>query len=71
MNERYGCVSWRQISHGNADGERKPKNDKKCHELIPNGASGYCECANGEKKMKKLNGEVPQYETCNDACNGK
>ena len=64
-------MSWRQTEHGNADGHRRPDKDNTCHYIIPDGASGYCECVNGQKRMKKINGEVAQYKTCNDACNGK
>ena len=39
----FKCVSWRQTGNCSSHGTREPENDKPCHEMIPTGASGYCE----------------------------
>ena len=54
-----------------ANGPRESRWDKQCHENVPSGASGYCECSGGEKKMEKGCDDVAQYQNCNEACNGK
>ena len=64
------CVSWRHTSRCKANGPRESHRDKQCHEDIPSGASGYCECSNGKKKMMKGCDDVAQYKNCNDACIG-
>jgi len=61
------CVYWRQTGGCKPDGTREPDADKPCWETISSGASGYCECKNGNKKESTCDhGDF----TCNDACGG-
>ena len=63
------CVSWRQTGGCDPNGNREPVFDKSCTEGVSDGASGYCECQGGERRMEKGCNKGP-YETCNDACQG-
>ena len=65
------CVKWRQTSGCKFDGPREPANDKNCDVKIE-WKSGYCECKDGRKTMKK-GCDLPvfygfNYDTCNQAC---
>ena len=40
------CVGWRQTGGCDPNGKREKAYDKKCFEAVPEGASGYCLCAN-------------------------
>ena len=46
------CVKWRQTGGCKFDGPREPENDKNC-EMKVEWKSGYCECKDGRKTMKK------------------
>lgn len=46
------CVRWRQTGGCNPKGPRERHGDKGCDELIPTGASGYCQCGSGNSKLK-------------------
>ena len=67
-------MKWRHSGTCWWDGPREEQNDEKCNQKVDR-RPGYCECGNGEKKMKK--GCNPPshfgfpYETCQDACTGK
>ena len=58
---------WRQTGGCSVDGPREPTRDKGCLESISRTDSGYCECLDGSKKMKK-GCEPAQYLTCEEAC---
>ena len=65
------CIKWRQTSGCRFDGIREPENDKNCDAKIE-WESGFCECKDGRKAMKK-GCDLPsfynfQYDTCNEAC---
>ena len=62
---------WRQTGDCQPDGPREPENDRNCDEHIEY-ESGFCECRNGQKAMKK-GCELPyyndvNYDTCQEAC---
>ena len=38
-----------------------------CDKTVPDGASGYCECQGGERKMQKECSKGT-FETCDEAC---
>ena len=61
------CIAWRRTGGCDPDGLREPENDKDCFTTIYNSWSGYCECADGSKQMKK-GCKVGHFATCNDAC---
>ena len=61
------CVSWRQTGGCDPNGSREPWSDKSCDEAVPDGASGYCECQGGERRMEKECSKGG-FENCNDAC---
>ena len=65
------CMYWRQTGLCDPYGPRESHRDKQCHEIVPRGASGYCECAHGVKKMMKRCEDMPLYANCNDVCNRK
>ena len=58
---------WRQTGGCRWDGPREEHNDKICCDKILEGWSGYCECPDGTKKMKK-GCELRVFGTCNEAC---
>ena len=60
-------TAWRQTQGCDSIGEREPDSDKSCSTVINSDWSGYCECADGSKKMKK-GCEIGEFATCNDAC---
>eukprot|EP00760_Papus_ankaliazontas_P022199 PhM_4_TR18816/c0_g1_i1/m.35838 len=43
------CVGWRQTGRCDPHGPRESQYDKRCDDLIPDGSSGYCECADGRR----------------------
>ena len=62
---------WRQTGACQPDGTREPEHDKNCDEHIEY-ESGFCECRNGQKAMKK-GCDLPyfydvNYDTCEEAC---
>ena len=63
-------MSWRQTGGCDPNGRRESQHDKNCDAVVPNGASGYCECRNGIRKMQK-GCNAGSYRTCNDACKGQ
>ena len=62
-------MSWRQTGGCDPNGLREPNSDKSCDAVIPDGASGYCECKGGERKMEKRCTKG-LYDTCDAACKG-
>ena len=46
------CTAWRQTGGCMPSGEREPGSDRTCDQLVPEGASGYCECDGGRKVME-------------------
>lgn len=44
------CVMWRQTGGCKSTGPREADSDKDCSATIPDGSSGYCECAEGKTK---------------------
>ena len=65
------CVSWRQTGNCKWSGRREEENDKQCETVIKD-ESGYCECRDGSKRMKKGCSKPIDfgydYNTCRDAC---
>ena len=61
------CVAWRQTGNCDPDGPREQQNDKSCTAIIDDGWSGYCECSDGVKRMKK-GCDAGGFATCNEAC---
>ena len=61
------CIQWRQTGGCDPDGKREPTEDKGCHETIEDGWSGYCECRDESKAMRK-GCEKGDYRTCEIAC---
>ena len=64
-------MKWRQTGGCKFDGPRQSALDRNCDEKIER-QSGYCECKDGRKAMKK-GCEIPsfygfQFDTCNQAC---
>ena len=65
------CIAWRQTGSCDPNGNREPKNDKHCDEIVWVRHSGFCECSGGIKAMEKRCSWRPgRYETCNQACSG-
>ena len=66
------CVSWRQSIDCSADGPPDPENDKPCNDPLwwLQNVAGYCECANGVKRMEAGCNTTLDYQTCTDACRG-
>ena len=63
-------MSWRQTGGCDPNGPRESHLDKNCDAIIPNDASGYCECKDGQRKMHKAC-IAGSFKTCNDACKGQ
>ena len=61
------CVAWRQTGGCNPDGPNEPQFDKTCFQHVADGSSGYCECSNERKSMKK-GCQKGGYSPCNEAC---
>ena len=66
-NYAVGVCAWRQTGECRWDGPRQRGNDKGRCVVISEGWSGYCECPDGRKVMKK-GCEKSGYITCNEAC---
>jgi len=68
-SQGHSCM-WRQTGLCRWDGPRERHNDKSCDEEItwwrP---SGYCQCADGNKRMKTNCGHT-SFSTCRAACKG-
>ena len=62
-------MSWRQTGGCDPDGPRESDRDKSCFDIVPSGASGYCECGGGIIKMKKRCMDK-LLDTCFEACGG-
>ena len=60
-------MAWRMTGNCDPNGPREWWNDKPCDADIPNGASGYCECGGGIKRMMK-GCSKGEFRNCNDAC---
>ena len=45
------CTAWRNTGGCNPRGPREPASDRDCNDVVPSGASGYCECSNGAQVM--------------------
>ena len=58
---------WRQAGGCRWDGPREGDRDKGCCANIADGWSGYCECADGTKTMKK-GCEKGAFSSCKEAC---
>ena len=52
--DKQGPCFWRQSGGCTWDGPREEIYDRGCCDTISDGWSGYCECANGTKTMKKV-----------------
>ena len=63
------CISWRQTGGCSGDGEREPSHDKSCDTIVPDGMSGYCECADGVSRGAVRCLHAPF--TCIDVCAGR
>ena len=61
------CIAWRQTGKCDPDGPREKTNDKNCMVLIHDAWSGYCECSDGIKRMRK-GCKKGRYKTCYAAC---
>lgn len=62
---------WRQTGGCKPDGDREAHNDKKCHETIATGSSGYCDCNGNEQKDASETGyacEGAGPGRCADVC---
>ena len=62
-------MSWRQTGGCDPKGIRESMFDKSCSDIVSDGASGYCECQGGERKMEK-GCSKGSFKTCNEACSG-
>jgi len=61
------CLIWRSTFNcSGIDGDRNPDKDKDCYQFVPDGESGYCECAGG----REAGHSDCQHEpfTCQQAC---
>ena len=69
ISENYalGVCAWRQTGECRWDGPRQRGNDKGRCVVISEGWSGYCECADGTKTMKK-GCEKGAFISCKEAC---
>ena len=57
---------WRQT--GGCSWDDTSGSDKGCYDTIADSWSGYCECADGTKTMKKGCGEKGAFSSCILAC---
>ncbi|KAL1524863.1 hypothetical protein AB1Y20_019743 [Prymnesium parvum] len=61
------CLIWRSTSNcSGIDGDRNPAKDKDCYAFIPDGESGYCECAGGREAAHSDCSHEPF--TCEQEC---
>ena len=63
-----GDCFWRGSGDCRWDGPRDESRDKGCCAVIPEDSSGYCECGDGTKTMKKGCEKRSYSSTCNEAC---
>lgn len=63
-----GCVSWRQTANCDPEGGRESEFDRNCMDLVPGGASGYCEC-DGDDRAGKSKCDHGVF-TCDEICRG-
>ena len=49
LAQAVACSGWRQTGGCSPHGPREPGGDRGCRNVIPPGASGYCECENGRR----------------------
>ena len=61
-----GCLAWRQTKGCSPDGEREPRWDRHCTEVVGSGQSGFCECAAGDKRQ--LSDCHHEPFSCYDVC---
>ena len=61
------CMKWSQTAGCDPNGNRQPAKDKSCQVSINDNWSGYCECRDGSKKMKK-GCQKGAFRTCAIAC---
>lgn len=65
------CLGWRQTGQCSPLGLREPWKDRSCASIVPNGASGYCECI-GNIKANMLTCNHGQTKnggfTCEEIC---
>jgi len=45
------CVGWRQTGGCAPEGPREAHSDRECNDEVPAGASGYCECSGGGRRV--------------------
>ena len=69
-----GCIKWRSTKNDDPNGPPDHAKDKSCTEQVGTD-SGYCQCKNGLKAMKKGRG-LPEsygysYNSCEEACHEK
>lgn len=69
QSPKVKCVMWRQTGGCDPKGPREPKQDKGCFKTVPDGPSGYCECADGVRRYEV--GCSHSSFRCIDACDGK
>jgi hypothetical protein len=62
-----GCVSWRQTGPCSPPRHREPDADLPCDSTVPKGASGYCECAGGQRAAEDLGCDHGPFR-CVDKC---
>lgn len=60
------CIGWRQTAGCDSNGSREPEFDLECDEIVPPGASGYCECSSGKTTANVGCSHVEL--TCSQAC---
>ena len=60
-----GCVGWRQTGGCNANGNREQQGDKRCHENVHDGISGYCECEGG-RRAKQVGCKHKAFQCANE-----
>lgn len=63
------CVSWRQTGGCDPDGLREPEGDRGCDDVVPKGASGFCECENERRAGYVTCDHAPM--SCTRICNKK
>ena len=64
---KYPDCNWRQTGGCDPNGPRESQFDKSCSMIIPDSASGYCECRGGTKQNEK-GCESGNHKTCKEAC---
>ena len=70
-DQRYSCLGWRQTHGCDPDGRRDEHADRACSDMVPAGASGYCECAgalDGRRRRVRLSGCDHAPFECESEC---